>query len=127
MFLDAMKSLYAYHDRATGRVLDVAARLSASEFTAVVFSGQPPVRDTFVHMFDTQTCHFAWLAGTMTREESFARKFPVDDYPDVSSLVRFWDTVSGETNAFLKSLNSDSGLELTYARSALWARAISGK
>lgn len=118
MFLEAMRQLYRYHVEVTDRVLSTAENLTDSEFTSVVVPGQLPVRDTLVHMVDAETCHFKWLDGSMGRDESFNRKFPVENYPDVAALRSFWSEVSGETAAFIASMSSDADLE----RVCTWTR-----
>jgi uncharacterized damage-inducible protein DinB len=116
MFREAMKRLYGYHAEMTDRVLKTSEGLTAAQFTSVVVKGQKPVRDTLVHMIDTETCHFRWLDGTMTRDESFARQFPVQDYPDVAAVRKFWNQVSGETAAFIATLKTDANLGRVYTR-----------
>jgi uncharacterized damage-inducible protein DinB len=116
MFLEAVKRLYAYHAEMTERIITTAGKLTAEDLTKVVVKGQPPVRDTLVHMLDTQICHFSWLDGSMSRDESFARKFPPQDYPDIAAVRRFWDRVSAETGAFIGTLTADAGMERVYTR-----------
>ena len=116
MFLEAVRRLYDYHVEMTGRVMDTAAVLSKDEFTAVVVEGQRPIRDTLVHMIDTETCHFKWIDGSMTRDESFAREFPPTDYPDLAAVREFWDAVSGETYSFIRTLRTNADLERVYER-----------
>lgn len=67
VFVDAIRRLYAHDAEATGRILDTAATLSAEQFVARVVEGQRSVRDTLVHMIDTQICHFSWIDGSMSR------------------------------------------------------------
>jgi len=116
VFLNAVRRLYEYHFEMTERVLAVADALNAGEFTSVVVKGQPPVRDTLVHMIDTETCHFRWLDGSMTRDGSFARVFPLVDFPDTAAVRSFWSQVAGETRAFIATLSSDADMERVYRR-----------
>ena len=116
MFLQAMKRLYEYHRDATERVLATARQLTDAQFTSDVVPGLPPVRDTLVHMLDAQICHFSWLDGSMSREESFARQFPPKNYPDMAAVHAFWDRVAGETSAFVNTLHTDSDLGRAYVR-----------
>ena len=116
MFLEAIRRLYEYHREMTGRVLDTADQLVGDEFTVTVVEGQKPIRDTLVHMIDTETCHFRWIDSSMTRDESFARVFPPEDFPDMAAVRRFWEQVSSETKAFLDSLQTDADAERVYVR-----------
>lgn len=116
VFVDAIKRLYAYDAEATGRILDTAAKLSAEQFVARVVEGQRSVRDTLVHMIDTQLVHFSWIDGSMTREESFARQFPPEDYPDIAAVRRFRRLASSEKGNFLGTLVHDSDMARAYSR-----------
>jgi uncharacterized damage-inducible protein DinB len=67
-------------------------------------------------MMDTQLVHFSWIDGSMSRDESFARQFPPEDYPDIAAVRRFWQRVSGETADFLMTIASDSDIGRVYTR-----------
>lgn len=116
MFLAAVRRLYEYDRWATGRVLDTAAGLTPTQFTSELVPGQKPVRDTLVHMLDAHICHLSWLDGSMTRDASFARKFPPVDYPDIAAVRAFRWRVQAETAAFLATLRDDSDLGRVYTR-----------
>ena len=116
MFLEAITSLYAYQHRSTDRVLVSSGQLTPVEFTATVVPGQASVRDLLVHVFDVQICHVAWVSGRMSRGESFARKFPRENYPDIASVGRFWSVVMRETDDFIRELNTDFDLGRLFPR-----------
>ena len=116
MFIDAVRRMYEYSDEMNRKVIDVAAGLSEAQFTAQVVEGQPSVRDTLVHMIDAHVCHLSWWDGSMTRDESFARKFPVEDYPDIDAVRTFWTQVHRQTLAFIGTLSAEADLERIYAR-----------
>jgi uncharacterized damage-inducible protein DinB len=116
MFLQAVKRLYEYHADATERVLRSAEALTAEQFTAVVVPGQPALRDTLVHLCDTQIIHLSWWDGSMSGEESWRREFPVQDYPDIRAVRKMWEGVLGETRAFIDTLKSDADMERVHAR-----------
>ncbi len=116
MFLEAVKRLYDYHAEVTERVLMTAEPLTRERFTAVVVPGQAAVRDTLVHICDVQLAHLSWWDRSMSAEESFARQFPVTDYPDVRAVREFWQRVRTETQAFIDTLTSDADLERVYTR-----------
>jgi uncharacterized damage-inducible protein DinB len=107
VLIEAIRRLYTYDSQATTRVLDTAAKLSNRDFVARVVEGQRSVRDTLVHMVDTQICHLSWVDGSMTREDSFARQFPPEDYPDVAAVRRFAEHAAERTRDYLATLVDD--------------------
>ncbi|MCI0439274.1 MAG: DinB family protein [Chloroflexi bacterium] len=116
MFLEAVKRLYEYHAEVTERVLRAAGTLTAEQLTEVVVPGQPALRDTLVHIFDTQLCHLSWWDGSLSAEESFARQFPAESYPDIQAVRRFWEDVLRDTRAFIETLKDDADMERVYIR-----------
>lgn len=116
MFLQAVRRLYEYHTEATEKVLRAAEALTPEQFTTAVVHGQPSVRDTLVHMCDTQITHLSWLDGRMSAEEAWQQKFPRENYPDVPTVRKWWESISWDTRAFLDSLKSDADLERVYTR-----------
>ncbi len=118
MMLTAIQRLYSYNSQMTGHVIEVAKSLSPQQFTESVFAGQPSVRDTLVHIADAQVCHVSWWNDSMTRDESFARQFPVAYYADLAAVSTFWHSVEQETSEFVESLADDASLERKYQRTA---------
>jgi len=116
MFLEAIRLLYAHREQTMDRILVTAEALTTAEFTVMIVAGQTPIRDTLVHVIDAETCHIRWLDGSMTREASFARKFPPGDYPDVIAVRAFWHLVARETATLLDSLATDADLERSCIR-----------
>jgi uncharacterized damage-inducible protein DinB len=109
-FVHAVRRLYAYDAESTERILSTAAKLSDQQFVARHIRGQRSVRDTLVHMIDTQVCHFSWIDGSMSREESFARRFPPEDYPDIAAVRRFTEVAAANVRGFLATVTSDADL-----------------
>jgi len=60
--------------------------------------------------------HIAWLDGSMSHAESFARSFPAEDYPNVTSVRGLWERAASQTDRFLSALTSDSDLSRSYQR-----------
>jgi uncharacterized damage-inducible protein DinB len=122
MFLDAVTRLYKYQDTMMQHVLDTAENLSNDELTSVVIQGQPSVQHTLVHACDAHICHLSFWDGNLSREESFAREFPPENYPDVAGVRAFWNPVQAQTDAFLATLTSDLDLERINPRDAASGR-----
>ena len=116
MLLDALRRLYAYNNEVTERLLDTAVDLDATDFTAVVVSGQRSIRDTFVHLVSAQSAHLAtWstLPGASPWTHQIVGAVGV---PDVAAVRQRWSAVSAGTDAFLASLPSDDALARRYRR-----------
>lgn len=118
MILTAIQRLYSYNSQMTARVIEAASELTRSQFTGQVVTGQSAIRDTLVHIANAQVCHVSWWSGAMTRDESFARQFPVSDYPDISAVSAFWRSVEQETAEFVDGLSNDASLGKIYRRTA---------
>lgn len=117
MILEAIHRLYRYHAEATDRVLTTAEAISPSEFTAELVAGQPPLRDTVVHLSAAQRVHLDWWNGTMSGSASWSRRFPANDYPTLEAVHTFWTTLHADTAAFLETLGGDADLARTLTRS----------
>ncbi len=116
MFLEAVRRLYDYQASVTERVLAQAALLTPQQFTASVVAGQPSVRDTLVHICDTQVTHLSWWDGSLSGEESWRRVFPPENYPDARAVRLWWDAVRRDTQRFIDTLSGDADLERVYSR-----------
>jgi len=116
VLLDAARRLYAYNTDMTERLLDTAVDLDATDFTAVVVSGQRSIRDTFVHLCSAQSAHLAtW--STLPGASPWTHEI-VDpaDLPDLAAVRQRWSAVSAGTDAFLASLRTDDDLARRYRR-----------
>ena len=116
MLLNAVKSLYAYQEEVTERVLKTADALSVEQFTQIVVLGQPPIRDTLVHICSAQRVHLSWWDGSMPGEESFRQQFPAGDYPDILAVRRLWEGVMGDTRTFIDTLGDHEDVARVYTR-----------
>jgi uncharacterized damage-inducible protein DinB len=116
VLLEAVKSLYEYHAEATERVLRTADALSVEQFTQTVVSGQPAIRDTFVHTCSAQRVHLSWWDGSMSGEESFRQQFPAEDYPDIRAVRQMWKETLSDTRTFIDTLTDDADMERVYTR-----------
>jgi uncharacterized damage-inducible protein DinB len=116
LFLKAVKRLYDYHADATERVLQTSELLTAGQFTMIVVPGQPSLRDTLVHICDAQYAHLSWWDGSLSPEESFARLFPVENYPDLQAVRKLWNELLRDTGAFIETLSSDADMARVYTR-----------
>ncbi len=116
IFLPAVKRLYEYHAEATERVLRSAQTLTTEQFTAVVVAGQPALRDTLAHLCSAQRVHLSWWDGSLSGEESFRRRFPPQDYPDIRAVREMWNDLLRDTRTFIETLPDAAALERVYSR-----------
>jgi uncharacterized damage-inducible protein DinB len=116
VLLDAVRRLYAHNGEVTDRLLGTAADVDANEFTSVIVSGQPSIRDTFVHLCSAQSAHLAtW--STLPGAARWAHT-SVDPATarDPAAVRQRWSAISAGTDAFLASLRSDDDLARRYRR-----------
>ena len=104
MLLEAIRRLYSYNAEATGRLLSAAEALNAEQFVREVLAGQPPVRDTLVHLCSAQRVHLDWWRGTMSGEESWTRRFPPREYADLDAVLLV------DTDGYLGTLVEEESL-----------------
>jgi uncharacterized damage-inducible protein DinB len=110
MIRDAVRRMYAYNTEMTERVLAACQPLPLEDFTRELIPGQPPLRDTLVHLASAQRVHLDWWSGAMSGEDSWRRRFPAAEYPDLEAVRAFWREVDADTAAFLETLHTDADL-----------------
>lgn len=90
----------AYQVWATARVLDAAELVSPRELTAAQPGGYRSIRETLVHMVDTER---SWVERCRQVDET-----PEPDaaqFPDIASLRALWAEVNASTRAYLDQLD----------------------
>ncbi|HET8628702.1 MAG TPA: DinB family protein [Thermomicrobiales bacterium] len=96
MLADVVRTMYDYNAWANRRLFDTAARLTPEQFTSACIAGQDPVRDTLIHLVDTQG---AWL--TRFRGQGGYTDLDPRDCPEVAGIRRRWEEIERETRDFL--------------------------
>ena len=119
MILEATRRLYAYNTEATERILATAEALSPAALTTEVVAAQPSIRDTLVHLCSAQRVHLDWWRGAMSGADSWARRFPAEDYPTLESVHAFWSDLREDTDTFLATLQTDADLARTLTRGVI--------
>ena len=107
MFADALRRLYAYNSWATGRILETAANLTPEQLHAPGGASNGSVRDTLVHLLNTQRGWLSWWDGSLGPMEAYALSDAPADYPDVASLQRWHAKIDAQTRAFVSGLTDD--------------------
>jgi uncharacterized damage-inducible protein DinB len=99
--------LVRYHYWARDRVLEAVERLSPGEFTRDLQSSFRSIRDTLVHLCQSEWIWHARWQGESPRE----RPYPPESVPDVAAVRRLWEEQEGRIRAFVDGL-SDADLAL---------------
>ncbi len=94
------KRLYAYHDWATGQVLDFAADVSGSDLDRDFNMGPGSIRKTLLHMFDAETW---WLKNWMVGPNDFPQS---DEGTTIAQLREQWSELAAERNQFVGSVDA---------------------
>ncbi len=111
MFIEGLRSFYAYCDWATLRLLGASDGLTQEQWLKEGIAGQGSVRDTLVHMISAQRYWLAFWGGSRALYQ------PLDPalFSDVEAVRAAWTEVESATDRFLAGLE-DADLEREYSR-----------
>ncbi len=127
MLLEAIQKLYQYNRWATGLVLDAAQGLALDELHTSGAAGHGSIRDTLLHMMDTQEGWLSWWDGSLSAEDAYSLKRNPEDYPDIGAVRELWETVEKQTEAFVTGLQ-EGDLARVYAHTlpdgSLWSMPL---
>jgi uncharacterized damage-inducible protein DinB len=124
MTIAELRQLLEYHYWARDRLLDAAELLSPGDFTRDLQSSFRSVRDTLVHLCQTEWIwHARWHGDSPT-----VRPYPPESIPDVQAVRRLWGDQEQRVRAFVDRLpdgDVDRLIEYrlmngTAARSTVW-------
>ncbi len=115
MLVDVVRSMYAYTNWATGRVLETAKACSNQEWLAPQSAGRGPMRDTLVHMVQGQRGWLSWWDGSRDRDPSMLTPLDPAAFPDAAAVQAAWATVQAATDRFLAGL-TDEKLQQEFER-----------
>jgi uncharacterized damage-inducible protein DinB len=123
---EAIRTLYRYDTWATNRLLDVAAEVSAGDFTASPASRERSIRDTFVHMVSGQRRWLAWWDGSLSAADAQRVTLAPSDFPGVESIRAAHDETAERLRSFVEGL-TDARLRETLSADASqggWSAAL---
>ncbi len=119
MDLEHIRLLYAYNRWANARILDQAEKLTTEQFHAPNVGGFGSVRDTLVHMMETE---FFWSGliwpGKAIGIDWEPYEFHPIDYPDLPSIRARWAEIESGLFAFIDRLTPEG--ENSLARTIVW-------
>ena len=119
MILEATRRLYAYNTNATEQILATCESLSTAQFTEELVPGQPSIRTTLTHLCAAQRVHLDWWTGALSGEDSWARRFPPEDYPTLEAVRTFWTSLRTDTDTHLETLTTAPHLARTLTRGVI--------
>jgi uncharacterized damage-inducible protein DinB len=105
MLAETLRKQYEHTGWATRRVLDAASALTPEQLHAPGTAGHGSIRDTFIHLMETQHGWLAWWDGSLSAEESYALKMDTAAFPDIPSLQAAWSKIERQTEAFVSGLS----------------------
>jgi uncharacterized damage-inducible protein DinB len=103
-----MRLMFDYSYWATGLVLEAAARLSAAQFSAPATIAPLGLRETLLHMLDTELALRTRLQGDTAQPAGAA--LTDADAPDAAALAARWQADERAMRAYLATL-SDADLD----------------
>jgi uncharacterized damage-inducible protein DinB len=101
---EMLVALYAYDRWAMAKVLDAAGGLTREEWTGRRGEGLRSLRDTLVHIVDTQEGYLSWWDGSMDAMAAYAHELNPEDFHDVAAVREVWERVAARTAAFVDAL-----------------------
>ena len=108
MDLEHLRLLYRYNRWANARILDHAHKLTSDQFHAPIPGGSWSVRDTLVHMMETE---FFWSGliwpGKAIDIDWEPYEFHFADYPNVAAIFTRWAEIESDLFAFNDRLTAE--------------------
>lgn len=101
MNVDDIRTLYAYSQWATSRLLDAARALSASDVARDLAASHGSVRGTLVHILWGE-----WIWLQRWRGHSPKRVFAEDEFPNVDAIATTWSEVERDRREFIATLSA---------------------
>ena len=98
-----IEHLYAYDRWANAKIFDVAARLSAEQFTQHLGNSHASVRDTLAHILGAN-----WIWLMRWRGSSPNALLNPSDFPDLESLRARWVEIESEQAELISTLTDES-------------------
>jgi len=105
--LELLRAHYDYGDWAMAKILDAAEGLAPDDWAGARGPGLRSIRDTFVHILDTQDGYRLWWDGSMGALEAYAHLQDPSRFPGVEAARAEWGRVHAATMAFLSGLVED--------------------
>jgi uncharacterized damage-inducible protein DinB len=105
MIGEVLRAHYDYGRWATARVLDASERLTSEQLNAPGIAGHGSIRETLVHMIDTQESWISWLDGSRSAADAMASAVDPDSLPDVAAVRARWDACQAQAEALVGRLS----------------------
>ena len=112
MLAEAMRMLYGYHRWATDRIFDTATQLTPEQFNAPGTAGRGSIRQTLVHLIQTQKGWVSWWDGSLPAEEAVRVRLDMGENPELAEIGRGWDAVTEQTETFTNRLSEEELAQL---------------
>ena len=96
--------MYEYNRWATGRVLEVAAELSDAQLRSHGSAGHGSIRDTLIHLIETQQSWLSWWDGSLPVEQAYGFSLGLPAAAGLEEVRRAWEAAEAQTSAFLARL-----------------------
>ena len=107
MEAEMLRTMYDYTDWAMARVFNAADALTLEQLDTPGTAGHGSIRQTLLHLIDTQRGWLSWWDGSKTAAEAISSGLDLADYPDVASLRVLWGDVSAQMAAFTSTLKDE--------------------
>lgn len=107
MTSDVIHVHYGYNSWATERILAAAERLSPEQLGSPGHAGHGSMRETLIHMIETQWGWFSWFDGSLPVEKAYGLTIDRAEVPDIPSIRRKWNEVNEQAARLVERLGED--------------------
>jgi uncharacterized damage-inducible protein DinB len=104
---DPIVLLYRYNHWATDRVLTAASGMSAEQLEVAGHAGHGSVRETFIHLLETQRAWISWLDGSMEPMAAMRRRIDRESVRTVADIRAHWRAIEEQTFGLLERLTEE--------------------
>ncbi|HUG16725.1 MAG TPA: DinB family protein [Thermomicrobiales bacterium] len=107
MTSDVIRLYYDYNGWATERILAAAEGMLPEQLEIPGHAGHGSVRETLIHMIETQWSWFSWFDGSLPVEKAYGMTIDRDSVHDIPAIRRTWLDIDAQATRLVERLSDD--------------------
>ncbi|MDQ4045102.1 MAG: DinB family protein [Chloroflexota bacterium] len=89
------------------RILVAADGLTEEQFNICGHAGHGSIRDTLIHVIETEQSWSLWFSGELSSGEAIAHRIDRDRVQDLAGVHREWEEANHRTQATIEGMSED--------------------
>jgi uncharacterized damage-inducible protein DinB len=104
---EVIRVQYGYNSWATQRILAAAECLTSEQLDIPGHAGHGSVRETLIHMMETQQGWFSWFDGSLPPDHAYALTIDRETVQDIQAIRSRWDDIDRQATLLIEMLTDD--------------------